>query len=154
MASRRAAVAALQATLTRRNALMGTTPVAANMNPLSPGIHTSEGALTIAAVLLGTVLEGVGTILSHEQLTHAGSVGWSIASVVAGALLQLCTVYGYTKGRSLIKQQAILTGITSALPLAVQIAEAVADKLSVTNTPVAISYGSASSSLRPPVVPK
>jgi hypothetical protein len=98
-------------------------------NPLAPGLATTEGRLTVAAVIIGTVLEGVGAFLSHEQVTHAGSLGWAAAVAIAGALLQLCTIYGYSKGRTLLKQQALLTGLTAALPLATSIAEAVFDKL-------------------------
>jgi hypothetical protein len=108
-------------------------------NPLAPGLSTSEGQLTVAAVFIGVVLEALGGFLTHEQTLHPGSGGWAIAVMLAAVMLQLCTVFGYTKGRSLVKQQALLSGLQVGLPLAVQLAEAVADKLAGKTPTVFIS---------------
>lgn len=131
-------------------------------HPLSPGAATSEGTLTVVAVFLGVLLEGLGGFLTHEQTLHPGAGGWAVAVIVAGAMLQLCTIFGYTKGRSLLKQQALISGLQAGLPLAVQIAEAVADKL-ITKPPTEvytspaktlIHQATTSSTTEPPADPK
>jgi len=121
-----------------------------NTNALAPGVQTSEGKLTIAAVILGTLLEGLGAFLTHEQAVHQTTVGWSVAVAIAGAMLQLCTIYGYTKSRTLVKQQALISGLQGAMPLAVQVAEAIADRLTG-GTPVAVSAGGMVAP-KPPVI--
>lgn len=73
----------------------------------TPGMQTSEGKLTIAALVLGTVLEGIAGVL--DQLTAAGhAAGWfTVALLIVGGLLQVCSLLGYKASRTMVKVAAI-----------------------------------------------
>lgn len=94
-----------------------------NTNPLAAGSTTSEGQYTLVAVIAGTVLEAVGSILTALEHTHPNASWMALALVAVGALLQAATLFGYNKGRALLKSNAILAGLQSGLPI---VAEAIA----------------------------
>lgn len=100
----------------------------ADTTPLQPGLKTSEGALAIAAVVLGTALESVGTFLTHEHALHPTQFGWSVAVILCGVLLQSAIGFGYIKGRNALKYQALTTALQDGLPIAEKVVEAIVDK--------------------------
>ncbi len=73
-------------------------------DPETPGLSTSEGKLTLAAVAAGLLLElAVVPVLQYVQAADSGA-GWvAVALGSAGALLQVASVLGYQAARTRLK---------------------------------------------------
>jgi hypothetical protein len=90
-------------------------------NPLAPGAQTTEGKLTIAAFVVGTVLEGGSAVLSklaEGHLVDPSARWYTIALAVVGVVLQVLTLAGYNKGRAQVKAAALVSGAAAAPPQA------------------------------------
>jgi hypothetical protein len=80
-----------------------------NTNPTAPGPQTSEFKLTVVALIVGAILEGASAVL--HGLQEAGTQAPWIPGVLAviGALLQVASIFGYQKGRAVVKSSMILS---------------------------------------------
>ena len=76
-------------------------------NPTAPGMSTSEGKLTLVAIILGTVLEGLASVLPALQDSGHAAPWFPTALAVVGVLLQVASFLGYTKSRTILKATAI-----------------------------------------------
>lgn len=76
-------------------------------NPAASGPATSEFKLTAVAVVIGAILEGVVGVL--HSLQDAGMSAPWIPAVLAiiGVVLQVATLLGYQKSRTLVKASLI-----------------------------------------------
>lgn len=93
--------------------------MAAQTDPLASGISTSEGKLTIAICLVGAALEAFGGVLSQQLDAHPSVLWLGIASLVTGAAVQVLSLLGYTKNRSILKSNAIVQALAAGVPMAV-----------------------------------
>lgn len=84
------------------------------MAETTPGMTTSEGKLTLAAVIIGTILEGLAGVLHTLQDAGHAAPWFPAVLAVVGVLLQLASVLGYTKARTVLKATAI--NAESSLP--------------------------------------
>lgn len=84
------------------------------MNPLSPGVSTTEFRITLVATIVGVVLEaGAGIIYSLEGV-GVNPPWFTVALASLGALLQLVTAFGYVSARTRLKEQALKAGLVAA----------------------------------------
>ena len=72
-------------------------------SPSAPGLATSEGKLTLIAVIVGTILEGVAGVLHTLQDAGQAAPWFPAVLAVVGVLLQLASLLGYQKSRTLVK---------------------------------------------------
>lgn len=83
---------------------------------LKPGFETSEWTLTKAAVVLGCVLEGAAGTM-HALMDSGVSAPWfPMALAVCGFVLQAASIFGYQKGRAVVKAAAIDAGVATFPP--------------------------------------
>lgn len=69
----------------------------------STGFSTSEGKLTLVAVIVGTILDAVAGVLDSLQSAGHGATWFPSVLAVCGVLLQLVSLLGYQKARTLFK---------------------------------------------------
>ena len=70
----------------------------------STGLQSSEGKLTLIAFIVGTVLEGAAIPLLDKLSAAQPQLAWvPIALVGAGILVQVASLLGYQKQRTLLK---------------------------------------------------
>jgi hypothetical protein len=79
----------------------------ADTNPLAPGNTTSEFRLTQLALVAGVVLEGAGGVIQGLQSGGVNATWFAIALAVIGMLVQVCSLFGYVKGRAVVKAAAL-----------------------------------------------
>lgn len=79
----------------------------ADTNPTASGPSTSEGKLTLVAIILGTVLEGLAGVLHAVQDAGHAAPWFPAVLAVVGVLLQLATVLGYQKARTVLKASMV-----------------------------------------------
>lgn len=87
----------------------------ADTNPTATGPSTSEGKLTLVAVILGTILEGLGAVLHQVQDAGHGAVWFPAVLAIIGVLLQLATVLGYQKSRTVLKATMVAADAAPAV---------------------------------------
>lgn len=75
--------------------------------PAAPGMSTSEGKLTLMAVIIGTILEGLAGVLHSVQDAGHAAPWFPAVLAVIGVLLQLASLLGYQKSRTLLKASVI-----------------------------------------------
>lgn len=73
-----------------------------------PGSSTTEFKLTVAAMILGTILECVAAVLHGLQDAGVDKPWMAIVFAVIGVLLQMASLFGYQKARALVKSSALL----------------------------------------------
>jgi hypothetical protein len=80
------------------------------------GTSTSEFKLAAVAMVLGTILEGAGAVL--HALQDAGVQAPWIPAVLAalGVILQVASLFGYTKSRTILKAADIASGVAAKPP--------------------------------------
>lgn len=94
-----------------------------------PGTQTSEFKLTVAVMILGAVLDGIGVALG--TLKDAGmTYQWlPLALVVVGSAITLFKAMGYTRSRTLQKlaelQPQAVEVTKASVPFVVAVAKAV-----------------------------
>lgn len=121
--------------------------MAAQTDPLASGISTSEGKLTIAICLVGAALEAFGGVLSQQLDAHPSVLWLGIASLVTGAAVQVLSLLGYTKNRSILKSNAIVQALDAGVPMAVAaISQALFKNLKDPN-PATLAAGAAQQTL-------
>lgn len=76
-------------------------------NAVAPGMSTSEGKLTLIAVILGTILEGLAGVLHSVQDAGHAAPWFPAVLTVVGVLLQITTLLGYQKSRTALKATVI-----------------------------------------------
>lgn len=91
--------------------------MAETTQPAAKGVDTSEGRLTIAAQVVGFLLATFGALLTKYAENHPGNPWTGVALSSMGVLLSVVTLYGYTKGRAIVKNAMIQQGIDWAAPL-------------------------------------
>lgn len=79
----------------------------ADTNPAASGLSTSEGKLTAIAMVVGALLEGVAGVLHTLQDAGHAAPWFPAVFAVVGVLLQLASLLGYQKSRTLLKAAAI-----------------------------------------------
>lgn len=68
------------------------------------GVKTSEFWLTSIAMLLGMILESVAIPLIEKAVAADGANMWlPVVLILAGAAVQICALFGYTKSRAVLK---------------------------------------------------
>lgn len=73
-------------------------------DPERLGLSTSEGKITIAAVIVGLVLEmAVVPVLQALKDVHPDAVWIPLILGIVGALLQVASVLGYQRARTQLK---------------------------------------------------
>jgi hypothetical protein len=73
------------------------------MEETKPGFKTSEFWLTALAQIIGVVLEALAVPLLEKS-----EKPWApMVLLVVAVVLQVCTMYGYQKGRTLVKASAV-----------------------------------------------
>lgn len=88
----------------------------ADTTPATSGTSTSEFKLTTAAMVLGAVLEGVATVLHTLQDSGISAPWFSVALVALGAVIQVASLFGYQKSRTLVKAALIAADSPSPKP--------------------------------------
>lgn len=81
-------------------------------NPAAPGNQTSEFKLTRIALVLGAALEGFAGILHTLKDAGVEAPWFATALLVVGAAVQIASLFGYQRSRTVVKAQMI----SSALP--------------------------------------
>lgn len=76
-------------------------------NPSAPGTSTSEFKLTLIAFVLGTLLEGAAGVMHTVQDAGHGASWFPMVFAVLGALTQILGLFGYQKGRAVVKSALI-----------------------------------------------
>lgn len=76
-------------------------------NATAPGMSTSEGKLTLVAVVVGTILEALSGVLHYAQDAGHAAPWFPAVLAVVGVLLQLATVMGYQKARTVLKSTVV-----------------------------------------------
>lgn len=72
--------------------------------PSKSGLSTSEGKLTLIAVIAGALLEGaVVPVLDMLRATNPDAAWIAVALGLSGALLQLASLLGYQRSRTAVK---------------------------------------------------
>lgn len=70
---------------------------------MADGTQTSEFKLTVVAQVLGAILEAASVALHTLGDAGLGGSIVSVALVVVGVLLQIATLMGYQKARTMVK---------------------------------------------------
>lgn len=82
--------------------------------PLKPGSNTSEYRLTVVMILIGTVAEAAGGVF-HSLQAHGVDAPWfPTALLVAGLVMQVSSLFGYVKGRAVLKAAALEAGVVDS----------------------------------------
>jgi hypothetical protein len=76
-------------------------------NPAAPGSSTSEFKLTIVAFVIGSLLELAAGIMHSIQDAGQGASWFPMVFSVLGALTQILGLFGYQKGRAVVKASLI-----------------------------------------------
>jgi hypothetical protein len=77
---------------------------------MSAGQSTSEFQLARLVIIIGAVLEGASVVLHQFQDAGIGT-GWvPMALGAAGGLLQIISLLGYTKSRTIVKVAQLQAG--------------------------------------------
>lgn len=79
----------------------------------TPGLTTSEGKLTVIAVIVGTILEALAGVLHALQDSGHAAPWFPAVLAVVGVLLQLATVLGYQKARTVLKATVVASDSAS-----------------------------------------
>lgn len=75
---------------------------------VKPGSQSTEFKLTVAAIIVGLVLEGsVIPVLEYLKSVGIDSPLIGVALAVSGVLIQIASLFGYNKGRALVKAESI-----------------------------------------------
>lgn len=90
------------------------TPVP-DTNPAAAGSSTSEFKLTIAAMIVGTLLDAAAGILHTLQDAGVSAPWFTIALACLGTITQIFALFGYNKGRVLTKA-ALIAADQAAAP--------------------------------------
>lgn len=80
------------------------------MNPLANGMATSEGKLTFVSVVMGFLLSAFGAVqplLLDAQARNPDNKWIGIACMLCGAVISGASLFGYNKGRALIKSTQV-----------------------------------------------
>lgn len=80
------------------------------------GKATSEFSLTRIAVIVGAVLEAGAGVLHVLQESGTAAPWFPAVMAIVGALLQICTIFGYQRGRALVKQAAVYAEAATTPP--------------------------------------
>ena len=72
-------------------------------DPTTPGISTSEGKLTVVAMIVGSLLEAIAGVLHTVQDAGHAAPWFPAVFAVVGVLLQVASLLGYQKSRTLVK---------------------------------------------------
>lgn len=75
--------------------------------PAAPGMSTSEGKLTVVAMVVGTLLESAAGLLHSLQDAGHAAPWFPAVLAIVGVLLQLATLLGYQRSRTLLKASVI-----------------------------------------------
>lgn len=75
----------------------------AETTPTASGMTTSEGKLTLFAMVLGTLLEALAGVLHTLQDAGHAAPWFPAVLAIVGVLLQLASVLGYQKARTVLK---------------------------------------------------
>jgi hypothetical protein len=106
-------------------------------NPLAPGLATSEGRLTLAAQVAGFVIATYGGILARYAGEHPDLRWPAVAVMLVGVVLSAATLFGYQKGRAVVKSMALQQLIDLGAPATVALLEQLVLKKPAPPTPVA-----------------
>ncbi len=79
----------------------------ADTNPAAPGTSTSEFKLTIVAFILGSLLETAAGVMHSIQDAGQGASWFPMVLSVLGAMTTICGLFGYQKGRAVVKSALI-----------------------------------------------
>lgn len=90
--------------------------MATETTPAAPGMSTSEGKLTLVAVVVGTILEALASVLHYAQDAGHAAPWFPAVLAVVGVLLQLATLMGYQKSRTLLKASIIASETPAPKP--------------------------------------
>jgi hypothetical protein len=82
-------------------------PIVVPTVPAPSGTSTTEFKLTVAAMILGVVLETVATVLHSLQDAGVDKPWIPAVLAVIGALIQMASLFGYTKSRTVVKVAAL-----------------------------------------------
>ena len=74
----------------------------------TPGTQTSEFKLTAIVMIVGLALESVSTVLHTLQDGGVSFPWFNVVLAACGALLQICSLLGYTKSRTLVKAATVV----------------------------------------------
>ena len=91
-----------------------TTP--AVTNPAAPGLATTEGKFTLAAQIAGFLLATFGAALTKWAQANPGNTWAGVSIALLGVAMVVCTHFGYTKGRAIVKNAMLQQGIDWAAP--------------------------------------
>lgn len=72
-------------------------------DPTTSGLSTSEGKLTLVAVIVGTILDAAAGLLHTLQDAGHAAPWFPAVLAVLGVALQLVSLLGYQKSRTLVK---------------------------------------------------
>lgn len=76
-------------------------------DPAASGFKTSEGKMTLFAIVIGTALDATAAVLhALEDAGHAAPWFPTVLAVL-GVFIQVASLAGYTKGRVLTKTALI-----------------------------------------------
>jgi FtsH-binding integral membrane protein len=99
-----------------------TTTAVPATNPLAKGLATSEGKLTAFSVVMGILLSVFGAllpVLQAAQIDHP-EVRWlGAATLICGAIISGAALFGYNKGRALVKSTQVAAMLASGVPTVV-----------------------------------
>lgn len=76
-------------------------------NPAAPGIQTTEYKLTRISLIVGAALEAFAGILHTLQDAGLSAPWFTTALLVVGAAVQIASLFGYTKSRTLLKAELV-----------------------------------------------
>lgn len=74
---------------------------------VKPGGSTSEFRLTVVAMVVGVILEGVSAVLLNLQARGVDKPWFAVALTACGVLLQIVSLLGYQRSRSTVKAAAL-----------------------------------------------
>lgn len=85
----------------------------AETNPSAPGLSTSEGKLTLIAVIVGTLLDAAAGLMQTLQDSGHAAPWFPTVLATLGVLLQLASLLGYQKARTLLKASIVASDAPS-----------------------------------------
>ena len=99
-----------------------TQEVPAVTNPLAKGLATSEGKLTAFSVVMGIALSIFGAVqpmILDAQTRYPDSRWAGAAALLCGAFISAAGLFGYNKGRALIKSTQVAGLLQSGIPVVI-----------------------------------
>lgn len=124
-------------------------------NPLAKGVDTSEGRLTIISVVGGMLLSIFGALqplLVDAQQQFPQNRWVAIGAMLCGAAISVGSLFGYNKGRALLKSTQVAGLLQAGGPVVASLMQSAINK-AVGPGPLSAETPTPNVLLRPPIVP-